>query len=86
MKGFLFAGGILIALEVFLQPNSASKLASGSNILTQALHKFMSPNSPGIPNIAPVESNVHTLAPGPSTGVPVPPSSGPVATPPPIFV
>lgn len=86
MRGFLLAGGILIALEVFLQPNSASKLTSGGNIVTAALHQFMSPNTPGIPNIAPVESNVHTLAPGPNQGTVVPPSSGPVATPQPVIV
>lgn len=86
MKGFLWAGGVLIVLDVFLQTGSAAKLTSGTGIITGGLRKFMSPNSPGIPNISTVATNVHTLAPGPSTGVPVPPSSGPVVTPPQIFV
>lgn len=90
MKGFLFAGGVLIALDVFLQPNAAGKLATGGNVFTAWLHRFLSADVPGIPNLTKLSGGdlgggKSEEAPGAPGLVPVPGIVGPVATPRPVI-
>lgn len=51
MKGALFAAGILTVMYVGLQPNSASKVSSGTGVIAKGLRKLLSASSPGIPNL-----------------------------------
>lgn len=90
MKGFLSAAAILTVAYVFLQPNSASKLATGANAFTVGLHKFLSGNVPGIPNLTKLTGGdlgggKSEEAPGAPGLVPVPGIAGPKPTPAPVI-
>jgi hypothetical protein len=70
MGGFLLGSLALIALEVVLQPDVSKNLANGSNVVTSALNRLLSPSVPLIPRAgagkttaAPAYTNT-----GPGTG------------------
>lgn len=48
MWGFLSGTLALIAIQTFVQPAAANKIATGSGALTSLLEKLLSANTPGI--------------------------------------
>lgn len=52
MRGFLVGSLALIVLYVAVQPGSAAKAQTGSNVLVSTLRRALSPQVAGLPNRA----------------------------------
>lgn len=75
MRGFLTGSLALIVLYVAVQPGTAAKAETGSNVLVQLLNRALSPQVAGLPQRG-GKTVTRTLTPNPTIRVPHP-ISGP---------
>lgn len=76
MRGFVVGSLALIVLYVVVQPGSASKLSTGSNVLSSSFARLLSPDAAGVPQR---KTKTATTA-SPSAATPAPPSTQPIIT------